>query len=148
MPKDNSKRKYSGVGGNQKSGAKPVKKLGREKKQCQLCGAWFAYNPKIPWKKYCSKECLKKATAEGRKTDYPAGSPESLNRPYTDDTIYLIHKWHKEGIKVEEIAELLMRSEENVQVALQSPLTRGQEKAISEYLLPIKTSHRGTQGEK
>lgn len=47
---------------------------------------------------------------------------------------------------MEEIAELLMRSEENVQVALQSPLTREQEKTMEEYLSPVKKSHRGTQG--
>ena len=148
MPKNKPKRKYAGAGGNQKGSVRPVKKFGREKKQCQLCGAWFAYNPKIPWKKYCSKECLKRATAEGRKTDYPAGTTESLNRPYTADTVYLIHKWHREGMTVEEIGDLLMRSEENVRQALQEPLTYSQEKTMSEYLLPVKTSHRGTQGGK
>ena len=146
MPKNKPKRKYAGAGGNQKGSVRPVKKFGREKKQCQLCGAWFAYNPKIPWKKYCSKECLKKATAEGRKTDYPAGSPESLNRPYTDDTVYLVHKWHREGMDSKEIGDLLMRSEGNVRQALREPMTREQEETMSEYLLPVKKSHRGTQG--
>lgn len=46
---------------------------------------------------------------------------------------------------MEEIAGLLMRSVENVQAALEKPLTRGQEKAISEYLSPVKTSHRDTR---
>lgn len=145
MPKDKPKSKYAGVGGNQKSGVKPVKKqgsFGRPKKQCQLCGAWFTYNPKIPWKKYCSKECLKKATAEGRKTGYSAGNPESLNRPYTTDTVYLIHKWRREGMSVEEIAGLLMRSEENVREALRRPLTSEQEETMSEYLC---TSKRHTE---
>jgi len=47
-----------------------------------------------------------------------------------------------------EIGKLLMRSEENVRQALREPLTREQEKTMEEYLLPVKTSHRGTQGEK
>ena len=47
---------------------------------------------------------------------------------------------------MEEIAELLMRSEENVRQALREPLTREQEETMSEYLLPVKTSHRGTRG--
>ena len=39
---------------------------------------------------------------------------------------------------VEEIAELLMRSTENVQAALREPLTREQEETMKEYLLPVK----------
>ena len=47
-----------------------------------------------------------------------------------------------------EIADLLMRSEENVRRALREPLTSEQEKTMEEYLSPVKKSHRDTQGEK
>lgn len=123
-----------------------------EKIKCanDRCENWFV--PKTAKQKYCCRKCCmsvhNRADNKRRRLQKAAEPPLDLNRPYTSDTVYLIQKWHREGMKVKEIAELLNRSVENVQVALQSPLTRGQEKAISEYLLPIKTSHRGTQGEK
>ncbi len=40
------------------------------------------------------------------------------NRKYTSDTVYLVCKWHAEGMSVKDIALLLKRSEENVQRAL------------------------------
>ena len=48
---------------------------------------------------------------------------------------------------MEEIAELLMRSEENVRQALREPLTREQEEAMEEYLCTAKRLHRGTQAD-
>lgn len=47
--------------------------------------------------------------------------PSVLNRPYTRDTVYLIHKWALEGMTVPQIARLLSRSEENVEAALRRP---------------------------
>lgn len=116
------------------------------------CGKYFEYNPSHP-KKYCCQKCCQDAhnRMNNRKRKYhkyQPGPKPNPNRPYTPDTVYLIHKWHREGMDSKEIGDLLMRSVENVQAALEKPLTRGQEKTISEYLLPIKTSHRGTQGEK
>ena len=111
------------------------------------CGKYFEYNPARK-QIYCCSKCRQEANhrKRNRKREYrkrePAPGP---NRPYTTDTVYLIHKWHREGMKVEEIAGMLMRSVENVQAALEKPLTRSQEKIISEYLSPVKTSHRGTQ---
>ena len=87
-----------------------------------------------------------RADNKKRRLQKAAEPPLNLNRPYTPDTVYLIHKWHREGMKVKEIAELLNRSVENVQKALRKPLTRGQEKILKEYITPVKTSHRGTQG--
>ena len=40
------------------------------------------------------------------------------NRKYTSDTVYLVCKWHAEGMSVKDIALLLKRSKENVQRAL------------------------------
>ena len=114
------------------------------------CGQYFEYNPARK-QLYCCSKCRWEANnrKRKRKREYrkrePAPGP---NRPYTADTIYLIHKWYREGMDSKEIGKLLMRSEENVRQALREPLTREQEKTMEEYLLPVKTSHRGTQGEK
>ena len=122
-----------------------------EKIKCanDRCENWFV--PKTARQKYCCRKCcmsvLNRAENKRLRGQRKLEPPPDLNRPYTDDTIYLIHKWHKEGIKVEEIAELLMRSEENVRQALREPLTREQEEAMEEYLCTAKRLHRGTQGE-
>ena len=49
---------------------------------------------------------------------------------------------------MEEISELLERSIENVQEALQRPLTRGQAESMEKYLLPVKVSRRGAKNKK
>ena len=112
------------------------------------CGQYFEYNPARK-QIYCCSKCRQEANhrKRKRKREYrkrePAPGP---NRPYTPDTVYLIHKWHREGMDSKEIGDLLMRSEGNVRQALRKPLTHEQEKTMSEYLLPVKKSHRGTQG--
>lgn len=108
------------------------------------CGQYFEYNPARK-QIYCCSKCRQEANhrKRNRKREYrkrePAPGP---NRPYTNDTIYLVHKWHREGMSVEEIAGLLMRSEENVREALRRPLTSEQEETMSEYLC---TSKRHTE---
>lgn len=116
------------------------------------CGQYFEYNPARK-QLYCCSKCRWEANnrKRKRKRPYHKRQPElkpDLNRPYTDDTIYLVHKWHREGMDSKEIADLLMRSEENVRRALREPLTSEQEKTMEEYLSPVKKSHRDTQGEK
>lgn len=115
------------------------------------CGKYFEYDP-AKKQLYCCSKCRWEANnrKRKRKRPYHKRQPElkpDLNRPYTRDTAYFIHKWHREGMKVEEIAGLLMRSVENVQAALRKPLARGQEKTMEEYLCTAKTPHRDTQGE-
>lgn len=62
--------------------------------------------------------------------------PSVLNRPYTRDTVYLVHKWTQEGMTVSQIARLLSRSEESVAAALNRPLRPAEEKSLNAYLLP------------
>lgn len=122
----------------------------QEKKQCanDQCGKWF--EAARPNQIYCCQKCGKsfhnraenKIRRKLRKT-----SLSGPNRPYTADTIYLIHKWHREGMDSKEIGDLLMRSVENVRQALREPLTYSQEKTMEEYLCTAKTPHRDTQGE-
>ncbi len=59
-----------------------------------------------------------------------------LNRPYTRDTVYLIHKWATEGMTVPQIARLLSRSEENVEAALRCSLRPSEQKSLEAFLLP------------
>ena len=96
------------------------------------CGQYFEYDP-AKKQLYCCSKCRWEANnrKRKRKREYrkrePAPGP---NRPYTDDTIYLIHKWYREGMDSKEIGKLLMRSEENVRQALREPLTRDHEEAM------------------
>ena len=121
-------------------------------RKCQnsKCGQYFEYNP-AKKQKYCCSKCRQEANnrKRNRKRSYHKHQPElksDPNRPYTRDTVYLVHKWYREGMDSKEIGDLLMRSEENVRQALREPLTYSQEKTMSEYLLPVKKSHRGAQG--
>lgn len=65
-------------------------------------------------------------------------SPAVLNRPYTRDTVYLVHKWAQEGMTVPQIARLLSRSEENVAAALDRPLRPAEQKSLTAFLIPRK----------
>ena len=103
------------------------------------CNNYFEYNPSKPRQKYCCRKCCQDAhnRVNNRKRKYHKYEPapkSDLNRQYTEDTVYLVHKWNREGMSVKEIAELLNRSVENVQNALDIPLTRPQEKCMDEYL--------------
>lgn len=59
-----------------------------------------------------------------------------LNRPYTKDTVYLVHKWSAEGMTVAQIARLLSRSEERIEEALRCPLRPSEQKSLEAFLLP------------
>ena len=120
-------------------------------RKCQnsKCGQYFEYNPARK-QLYCCSKCRQEANnrKRNRKRSYHKHQPElksDPNRPYTRDTVYLIHKWHREGMTAQEIAELLNRSVENVQAALESPITHSQVESMKRYSAPVKTSHRGTQ---
>lgn len=65
-------------------------------------------------------------------------SPAVLNRPYTRDTVYLIHKWTQEGMTVPQVARLLSRSEENVQAALHRPLRPSEQKSLTAFFISSK----------
>ncbi len=58
-----------------------------------------------------------------------------LNRPYTRDTVYLVHKWAAEGMTVPQIARLLSRSEEGIKEALQRPLRPSEKKSLEAFFL-------------
>lgn len=71
---------------------------------CNICGAAFSGGGSSGANMWCPR-CYNTHT-------------DAQNRVYTRDTVYLICKWHAEGMTVKEIALLLSRSEDNVQQAL------------------------------
>lgn len=71
---------------------------------CNICGTKLQGGKSDGENMWCSK-CRGDASKE-------------QNRKYTSDTVYLVCKWHAEGMSVKDIALLLKRSEENVQRAL------------------------------
>ncbi|PWL46846.1 MAG: hypothetical protein DBY45_01890 [Clostridiales bacterium] len=115
-------------------------------RQCanDRCENWFV--PKTAKQKYCCRKCcmsvINRAENKRLREQKKLEPPPDLNRPYTDDTVYLVHKWYREGMDSKEIGDLLMRSEGNVRQALRKPLTHEQEKTMSEYLC---TSKRHTE---
>ena len=120
-----------------------------EKIKCanDRCNNWFM--PKTERQMYCCRKCCmsvhNRAENKRRRQQKAAEPPQDRNRPYPRDTVYLVHKWYREGMKVKEIAELLNRSVENVQEALEKPITHSQVESMKRYSAPVKTSHRGTQ---
>lgn len=83
-----------------------------EKAVCPTCGKKFA--PRNGNHKYCSRSC-QPSTA---KTKAKEPRPDGKNRPFTEDTVYLINKWHREGMSVDNLAKMLDRSRESVLKAL------------------------------
>lgn len=77
-----------------------------KKNRCVMCG-------KQCRQKFCSRRCKNRFYYE-RKKERWANRPEAKNRPYTADTVYLVTKWHLEGLGFSEIAVMLQRSDDNI----------------------------------
>lgn len=73
---------------------------------CEYCGKSFSDVKKV--RQFCSKHCARMAQRE-RKENGEGNERISKVRPFTPDTVYLILKWHEEGMKEETIAEVLNR---------------------------------------
>ena len=84
-------------------------------KRCPVCGRGFESG--YPRQKYCSKKC--QIVHNNQRSRYLVEKRNSENRGYTEDTVYLVCKWKREGLGVKEIGEILGRSKENVQRALE-----------------------------
>lgn len=80
-------------------------------KICIECGKSFTASRSTA--EYCSSACKnEKYKVKGNK-----------NRKFTELTPYLCQKWHREGMSIRLIAELLNRSIQNIKIALAVPLT-------------------------
>lgn len=109
-------------------------------KQCQnpKCGKMFEPNPIRPQQMFCCKKCRQQAhnvrNYKKWKQDYLTWHREGKSRPLTRFSIYLIHKWHIEGLKEKEIAEILSRDIEHIKEALATPLTEKEKLKMEMYL--------------
>lgn len=104
------------------------------------CGKMFEPTKGHKNQRYCCRQCnqrhhyLKsyKPKTERKPFEVVLGGNE---RPMTRFTVYLIHKWHKEGASLTDISYILNRKIEQVIRALQIPLTEGQKATMEEYLV-------------
>lgn len=92
---------------------KQEKKTEIKEIHCAYCGKMFL--PTNGNNKYCNKKCRDKAWARRA----PKIIKQGPNREFTGQTVYLVYKWYNEGMSVDEIADLLYRSRENILMALQ-----------------------------
>jgi predicted transcriptional regulator len=84
---------------------------------CKTCGKEFIQTGKKD-RTYCSIKCYKEDNQKGSANTRPVIGYEELNRPFTNDTPYLVNLWHKKhGNSFEEIAMILNRSIDNVKQA-------------------------------
>ena len=116
------------------------RKRPRENK-CTICGKNFISS--TPNGKTCSKECLAKLRKEVRLNNNDTivelikkgresrvkKEKKDLTRPFSEDTVYLVHKWYYEYVNeptkmeskkaIKLIASILGRSEANIKKALE-----------------------------
>lgn len=84
---------------------------------CKTCGKEFT-QPSKRERIYCSSECSNNGKRKQTVNTRPTLNYEELNRPFTNDTPYLVNLWHhKHGNSFEEIAIILNRSLESVKEA-------------------------------
>lgn len=85
----------------------PIRKIPMKRIVCTICGRSFTV-PNSSGAVRC-KECKGKCRNS---------KDIRLNRPFTRDTVFLVCKWYGEGNTVSELANLLHRSESNIEKAL------------------------------
>lgn len=56
-------------------------------------------------------------------------------RAFTEDTVYLVHKWYLEGCPIKTIADVMNRSVDNIMKALATPLSEAEEEMLKEYMV-------------
>ena len=112
--------------------------------RCAICKRWF--NSPRSNRKYCSPHCQKEAERRKNRALYlkkrkslqpikPYEGIEGKGRAVTDTTVYLIHKYYKEGMAKTEIARLLNRTGYCVEKALNTPLDASQKERMKKYLI-------------
>lgn len=88
-----------------------------------VCTCGKPFEAAYMYAKYCSDECRKK----GRRDQIA-----EKDRGFTEITAMLCQKWHKEGMSVKSIADVLRRSPESVRKALKVKLPRYQQAIVDE----------------
>lgn len=85
----------------------PKKNTPMKRIVCTICGRTFIV-PESSGAVRCP-ECTNKCRSN---------KDTRLNRPFARDTVFLVCKWYSEGNTVSELADLLRRSEGNIEKAL------------------------------
>lgn len=102
---------------NQQKREKRAEARARKDIRCALCGGPMSQKRG----KYCSEACAKNARAAQIREHGKRPYPTSV-RPFTDDTVFLVHKWSQEGMTEVEIADVMARPIEQVEEALATPI--------------------------
>ena len=84
--------------------------------KCQVCGKDIRTTGGRE-RKYCSNECSFTARRGSKIKTRVAVSNKTKNRPFTEDTAYLIRLWYKQGTSKKTIANILNRSLKNIEQA-------------------------------
>ena len=97
------------------------------------CGEMF--EPKNGKQIYCCDKCRRyvhnlRHRERVKRIPFVKGG---TNRPFTTDTVYLIHKWYIEGMSREVIAEILQRDIKQINEALLTPLSTQEKIMIQKY---------------
>jgi len=118
-PKNNSlnyTQRYCGYSCSAKARKKEV-----QTRKCEYCGKEYTpyrYNGNA---RYCSKSCSTRASFLNGERKEP--TLQSKDRPLTDETVYLVKMWHKQGDSPELIAYILNRNIETIKGILRGEIT-------------------------
>lgn len=97
------------------------------------CGKMF--EPNCHRQIYCCRKCRVQVTNENyrKRVERVPFIKGGTNRPFTESTVYLIHKWYREGMSRKAIANMLQRDIKQIEYALLTPLSEGEKTLIDLY---------------
>ena len=90
---------------------------------CEICGAEVISHS--PRRKYCGRCQIEVRHSYDnarywRRVDAEKNIRRNPDREFTEDTVFLVKKWYKEGMSIKDIADVLSRSRESVIKALKT----------------------------
>ena len=90
---------------------------------CEICGAEVTSHS--PRRKYCDRCQIEVRhrydnARYWRRVDAEKNIRRNPDREFTEDTVFLVKKWYKEGMSIKDIADVLSRSRESVIKALKT----------------------------
>lgn len=92
--------------------------------ECRWCHKKFITYSKNA--RYCCTQC--RLASNARKC-----RKHGLDRPFSEITPYLIHKYYQEGMPPKEIASILRRNIQSIEKALETPLKPEEQKSVDYY---------------
>lgn len=88
--------------------------------------------------KICGEGMSWEEWASGPLEGYDEDLKPDRDRAFSQQTVYLVHKWLAEGMPLPMVARMLNRSVENVRAAAEVPLLRGEKALIQRYFCPFR----------